>query len=96
VEIRAFQKLIEDIYGERDTARGVPGNFQWLMEEIGELARAARKGDRAEIENEFADVLAWTVTIANILGVDCEKAVESKYGAGCPRCSSIPCSCPHS
>ncbi|TET32078.1 MAG: nucleotide pyrophosphohydrolase [Planctomycetota bacterium] len=93
MEIKAFQKLIEDIYGKRDGARGIPANFTWLMEEIGELARAIRKGDKEQIENEFADVLAWTVTIANILGIDCDRAVQAKYGTGCPRCGSIPCSC---
>jgi len=93
MQIREFQKLIEDIYGRRDRARGVAGNFMWLIEEVGELAQAARKGDHAEIENEFADVLAWTVTIANILGVDVEKAAKSKYGSGCPRCGKIPCEC---
>ena len=34
-------------YGERDRTRGVPATVAWLAEEVGELARAARKGTRA-------------------------------------------------
>ncbi|MHC4661264.1 MAG: MazG nucleotide pyrophosphohydrolase domain-containing protein [Planctomycetota bacterium] len=93
MEIREFQNLIKDIYGERDGNRGVQANFMWLTEEVGELAQAIRKGDRSEIENEFADVLAWTVTIANILGIDCDAVVRAKYGKGCPCCRAVPCSC---
>lgn len=34
--------------------------------------------ERANLEEEFADVLAWLMTLANITGVDFEKAV-TKY-----------------
>lgn len=34
--------------------------------------------ERANLEEEFADVLAWLATLANITGVSLEKAVE-KY-----------------
>ena len=42
----------------------------WLMEEIGELAAALRNGSHEEKSAEFADVLAWLATIANVAGVD--------------------------
>jgi NTP pyrophosphatase (non-canonical NTP hydrolase) len=65
----------------------------WFMEEVGELAAALRAGNRAEREAEFADVLAWLATLANIVEVDLEKATKAKYGAGCPGCEQIPCVC---
>ena len=40
--ITEFQRRIEAIYLERDRARGVDGCFRWLVEEVGELARALR------------------------------------------------------
>ncbi len=42
---------------------------------------------------EFADVLAWLATLANIAGVDLEDAMRAKYGAGCPGCGMPTCIC---
>lgn len=83
----AFQALIRDRYFETDNARGVPGTFMWLVEELGELSTALmnnRPGQnptpeqRANLDEEFADVFAWLTTLANISGVDLEHALR-KY-----------------
>lgn len=96
MHLREFQELIRRTYSERDHARGMEKNFLWLTEEIGELAEAIRKRDRAGMLEEFADVVAWLSTIATELGIDLEEAAIAKYGRGCPRCSAIPCACrPH-
>lgn len=91
--IADFQRLIRDMYLEKDVARGVDGTFMWLIEEVGELASALREGTAEEQRGEFADVLAWLATIANVVGVDLAEAVREKYGAGCPGCSNLVCSC---
>ena len=91
--LREFQEQIEAIYGERDGARGVSGSFQWLAEEVGELARALRKGEPGNLREEFADVCAWLFTLASMAGVDMTEAV-GKYASGCPRCQATPCACP--
>ncbi len=93
MKIREFQELIRRTYYERDFARGMEKNYLWLTEEIGELAEAIRKRDRAGMSEEFADVLAWLSTLATILGIDLEEAALAKYGKGCPRCAAIPCGC---
>lgn len=59
-----------------------------LMEEVGELATALHdnsrpnreptQAQRANLEEEFADVLAWLATLANITKVDFATAIE-KY-----------------
>ncbi len=84
MRIAEFQQLIRDRYHETDAARGVPGTFLWFTEEIGELAHALGRrergdGDEANLEEEFADVLAWLTTLANVTGVDLERAIERKY-----------------
>ena len=84
MEIAAFQQLIRDRYYATDSARGAAGTFLWLTEEFGELAHAIGcrergDGDTANLEEEFADVLAWLATMANITGVDLTKAIEAKY-----------------
>jgi NTP pyrophosphatase (non-canonical NTP hydrolase) len=95
MSIAEFQKRIEEIYLERDRARGLAGTHMWFCEEVGELTRALRRGrePKAELEGEFADVLAWLSTLASIAGVDLEKAAAGKYARGCPRCSGTPCRC---
>ena len=93
VSIREFQQLIRDMYLEKDVARGVDGTFMWLMEEVGELAAALREGTPEELAAEFADVLAWLTTIANVAGVDLSQAITLKYGSGCPGCGLLICKC---
>lgn len=84
---RDFQQLIRDRYYRTDSARGTPGTFMWLIEEVGELATALQDNapgktptpqQRANLDEEFADVIAWLTTLANIHGVDLEKAL-TKY-----------------
>ena len=93
MEIAEFQRRIEEIYFARDSARGLAGTHMWFCEEVGELTRALRRGERRELEGEFADVLAWLSTLASLSGVDLEAAAKRKYAGGCPRCSSAPCAC---
>jgi len=94
ITLADFQALIREMYLEKDLARGVDGTFMWLMEEVGELASALREGTRAQQAEEFADVLAWLTTIANVVEVDLAEAVAAKYGSGCPGCGRLACSCP--
>lgn len=76
-----FQRLIDAVYGEKDRARGIEGTFLWFHEEVGELTRAIRRGhDRENLKEEFADVFAWLVSMASMLDIDMQEAVESKYG----------------
>lgn len=93
VTLADFQRLIRDMYYEKDLARGVDGTFMWLMEEVGELAGALRSGTHEDRLGEFADVLAWLATIANVAGVDLSQAVALKYGSGCPGCGHFVCTC---
>jgi NTP pyrophosphatase (non-canonical NTP hydrolase) len=94
VTLADFQQLIRNMYFNKDQARGVEGTFMWLMEEVGELSAALRAGQHEACVEEFADVLAWLTTIANVAGVDLTEAVTKKYGAGCPGCNQLACCCP--
>ena len=88
-----FQQLIRTMYLEKDVARGVDGTFMWLIEEVGELATALREGSVEQQQEEFADVLAWLTTIANVAGVDLTASLRAKYGEGCPGCGQLACRC---
>jgi NTP pyrophosphatase (non-canonical NTP hydrolase) len=93
IRLDELQQLIDRMYSRKDQARGVDGTFMWLMEEIGELAGALRSGTHEELAAEFADVLAWLATIANVAGVNLGEAVLKKYGGGCPGCGQMVCAC---
>ncbi len=88
-----LQEVIRDTYDAKDRRRGIEGTFMWFLEEVGELAAALRGGTEEEKAAEFADVLAWLATLANIAGVDLEAAAQKKYGKGCPGCGQVPCVC---
>jgi len=96
VSLADLQALIRRMYFEKDQARGIEGTFLWLMEEVGELATALRSGTHEERMGEFADVLAWLATIANVADVDLSEAIARKYGRGCPGCGKFVCTCPDS
>ena len=85
--ITAFQNLIRDRYLPTDKTRGITGTFLWFMEEVGELAtslqenapdRSPTQAQQANLAAEFADVLAWLTTMANIMEIDLEEAL-TKY-----------------
>lgn len=87
LSVADFQKLIFERYYPTDSARGAAGTFLLFMEEVGELATALhdnRPGkspspeQQANLREEFADVLAWLMTLANIMHVDMADAL-AKY-----------------
>ncbi len=79
MEISEAQKIIKEKYFERDVRRGVYSTFAWMVEEVGELADALLKGNTKEIKEEIADVFAWLLSVANLVGVDVEEAFKEKY-----------------
>ena len=92
MEIAEFQQLISRRYEKRDRQRGVPLTFMWFIEEVGELATALASDNKTNKEEEFADCLAWLLSVASILGIDAEEAM-AKYRDGCPKCHCTPCRC---
>ena len=93
VTLTGLQSLIRTMYSSKDEVRGVDGTFMWLIEEIGELATTLQKikgeggntsggSTHEDLEGEFADVLAWLCTLANINDVGLTTAITKKYLAG--------------
>ena len=92
MEVREFQRWMDERYGTRDRQRGPDRTFCWFVEEVGELSRALRKGTREEQIHEFGDAFAWLISVANLAGIDAEDALE-RYAKGCPKCHASPCAC---
>jgi NTP pyrophosphatase (non-canonical NTP hydrolase) len=95
MEIHEFQEMMRRLYLQRESDRGVVGTYNWLVDEVEELGEELRKTpfDREALRKEFADVIAWLSSLANIMEIDLEKAALDKYNYKCPKCKQSPCQC---
>ncbi len=78
-------KVVGEIDAKYGIARDPHFSFTQFMEEVGELAKEINKPklrnkemDRENLNGEFADVILQFFTLASMLEVDVEKAVEAK------------------
>jgi NTP pyrophosphatase (non-canonical NTP hydrolase) len=85
--------MMKYLYFHRDSERGVKGTYKWLVDEVKELGEALEEKNMDAAEKEFADVIAWLASLANITGIDLEKAAVNKYSGKCPKCQKAPCQC---
>ena len=93
MHIYEFQEMMRRLYFHRDAERGVKGTYNWLADELEELGEALKGEHMEAIEEEFADVIAWLASLANITGIDLESAALKKYDGKCPKCRQTPCQC---
>jgi NTP pyrophosphatase (non-canonical NTP hydrolase) len=93
MHIREFQEMMKRLYFHRDSIRGVKGTYNWLKDELEELGEALEGNDKKAAKKEFADVIAWLASLANITGIDLEKTAINKYNDKCPKCQESPCQC---
>ncbi|MFA4985603.1 MAG: MazG nucleotide pyrophosphohydrolase domain-containing protein [Candidatus Brocadiia bacterium] len=87
-----IQRVLGDTFLDKDKARGVEATFLYFVSEVGELAEAMRDKKKRDLEKEFADVLAWLISVANLKGVSMEDVMRKHYLC-CPNCGRIPCQC---
>lgn len=86
--LQDFQKYVEDLVKERGFEKeNISEIFMLLMEEIGEMAKAARKSSgmktdknsrKPQLELEIADVFIYLLDICNYFNIDLEKAFRDK------------------
>jgi len=95
MDITDFQNLIKDLYYHQDCNRGIDKTFMWLIEEIGELSNVLKEKnpDKDKISEEIADIIAWTISLANLFEIDVENALLDKYPNKCVKCNKNPCEC---
>ena len=94
VTLQEIQDMMKTLYFKRDQKRGQIGTYNWLKDELEELGEALNENNKELLKAEFADVIAWIASLANLKNIDLEKAFLSKYPNSCPKCKSSPCSCP--
>jgi NTP pyrophosphatase (non-canonical NTP hydrolase) len=93
MHICEFQEMMKRLYFHRDSERGVKGTYEWLVDEVKELGETLEEKDKEAAEKECADVFAWLASLANITGINLERATVNKYSGKCPKCQKSPCQC---
>jgi NTP pyrophosphatase (non-canonical NTP hydrolase) len=93
MQIHEFQEMMKCLYFHRDSERGIKETFDWLADELEELREALEENNKEAIEKEFADVIAWLSSLANLTGIDLESVAINKYNGKCPKCQRSPCQC---
>lgn len=77
MELSALQQLVKERYFKTDSERGIFHTALWFHEEVGELSSAIASGDKENAKEEFADVLMWLLTLANLMEVNIQQAVDT-------------------
>jgi NTP pyrophosphatase (non-canonical NTP hydrolase) len=77
MEVSELQQIVRDRYFKTDNERGIYHTALWFHEEVGELSSAIASGDKQNAKEEFADVLMWLMTLANLMEVDMEEAIAA-------------------
>jgi len=93
MHIHEFQDMMRQIYFHRDSERGAKGTYEWLVDEVKELGNAMKEDNVKALKDEFADVLAWLASLANVLEINLEEATLTKYDGKCPKCHRARCKC---
>lgn len=75
MELKELQQIVKDRYYKTDSERGIYHTALWFHEEVGELSSAIASSDTENAKEEFADVLMWLLTLANLMKIDMEEAV---------------------
>ena len=83
ITVQELQEALHELYYKQDAQRGIERTYIWLVEEVGELAKALKRKRKHEIEEEIADVLAWTLSLANLLDINAEESICKKYPEAC-------------
>lgn len=92
VTLRDWQLFISKLY-QRENTRLTPMNaLVAMMKDVGDLAMLNRKrATQNQITSKLAAILAWTMTIAELLKLDLAQIVYQKYDDRCPVCLQSIC-----
>jgi NTP pyrophosphatase (non-canonical NTP hydrolase) len=90
--LREWQSFISKLY-QAENARLTPMNaLVFMMKDVGDLAMMNRKrAPEDQLSSKLAAILAWTLTISELLKLDLAQIVFAKYDDRCPVCLQTIC-----
>jgi len=93
---------LNKLYGDKNRVSGLDYLVTRLFSEVAEVSSVTSnlpftQGSHDELEEmlvgELSDGIAWTIALANELGIDLEEGWAKLYASGCPRCTQQICQC---
>ncbi len=97
--LKNWQEHLGALCGSKNREKGLDYILNRLSSEFGELISLEHEltemtMDDFELEYqlELSDSLAWTIAVANVLGIDLQEATVNRY-RNCQVCSQLPCNC---
>jgi NTP pyrophosphatase (non-canonical NTP hydrolase) len=73
-----MQQYVQEKLVARNLVSPLSNTVLHLMEEVGEVTRAMRRGDVGNLAEELADCLWFVISAANVAGIDLETAMVEK------------------
>ena len=90
--LQQWQRFISKLYQEENTRLTPMNALLAMMKDVGDLAMLNRKREgQDQITSKLAAILAWTLTIAQLLQLDLTSVVYEKYDDHCPVCGQSIC-----
>lgn len=91
--LREWQSMFKRIYGNINRLESKKRLWFHFMEEIGEISKALRHGNKEELEAECADALAWLLPFCTKLELDIDELVWKRFPWECDVCHKQKCEC---
>lgn len=100
--LRGWQRHLYEVYGQKNHEWGTDRVVNRLFSEVAELMELAVRATfmpvsdfdfERKLGRECCDILAWTLGLASIMGVDAENYFLQYYNKHCPECKKVPCTC---
>lgn len=90
--LREWQVFISELYKTENTRLTPMNALVSMMKDVGDLAMMNRKRvPQEQISSKVAAILAWTLTISELLKLDLAQIVNEKYDDHCPVCLQPTC-----
>jgi len=90
--LKDWQLFVSQLYRQENATLSPMNALVSLMKDVGDLAMLNRKRSSADqITSKLAAILAWTLTLAQLLKLDLSSVVYAKYDDHCPVCLQATC-----
>jgi len=95
LSLQEIQKMLNNVYGEKNREMGFIKIWLHLSTESCELSESIRRnGWKDDAKSELADLIAWFLAVCNFFKIDIAPAIFKRYNGVCDICEKNPCECP--
>jgi NTP pyrophosphatase (non-canonical NTP hydrolase) len=90
--LKEWQRFVSRLYQQENATLSPMNALVALMKDVGDLAMVNReRAPSDQITSKLAAILAWTLTLSELLRLDLSQVVYEKYDDHCPVCHQATC-----